>query len=143
MGTPSLQRLRFSKYGTLIPTIRGNIRRCTLKLQTDKIVFKKSPEQLINLKGKSNKTKNIALTLQHIKNEKKNSCSIKPTKFHWDKKKLLWEKRLRDSRTKTQHAAITAHTYPIEEYGIVLTKTVARFNVKLKHGKLTFPTYYV
>lgn len=107
-------------------------------------MFKKSTEQLINLKGKSNKTKNIAFTLQHIKNEKKkipahlnlqNSIEIK--------KKMLSEKRLRDSRTKTQHAAITAHTYPIEEYGIVLTKTVARFNVKLKHGKLIFPTYYV
>lgn len=39
-------------------------------------MFKKSTEQLINLKGKSNKTKNIALTLQHIKNEKKNPAHL-------------------------------------------------------------------
>lgn len=74
---------------------------------------------------------------------KKNSCSYKPTNTTEIKKKIAVGKSLGDSRTKTQHAAITAHTYPIEEYGIVLTKTVARFNVKLKHGKLIFPTYYV
>lgn len=37
-------------------------------------------------------------------------------------KKNCCEKKNGDSLTKTQHAAITAHTYPIEEYGIVLTK---------------------
>lgn len=81
--------------------------------------------------------------MQHIKNEKKNPAHLNLQNSIEIKKKMLWEKRLRDSRTKTQHAAITAHTYPIEEYGIVLTKTVARFNVKLKQGKLIFPTYYV
>lgn len=103
-------------------------------------MFQKFTEQLINLKGKSNKTKNIALTLQHIKNEKKNPAHLNLQNSIEIKKKCCGKK---DSRTKTQHAAITAHTYPIEEYGIVLTKTVARFNVKLKHGKLIFPTYYV
>lgn len=39
-------------------------------------MFQKFTEQLINLKGKSNKTKNIALTLQHIKNEKKNPAHL-------------------------------------------------------------------
>lgn len=39
-------------------------------------MFQKFTEQLINLKGKSNKTKNIALTLQHIKNEKKNPANL-------------------------------------------------------------------
>lgn len=46
------------------------------------------------------------------------------------------KKRFGDSWTKTQHAAITSHTYPIEEYGIVLTKTVAWFNEKPKHKKV-------
>lgn len=92
--------------------------------------------EIYQFERKKQQIKNIAFTLQHIKIEKKNSCSYKLTNTIEIKKKLLWEKRLGDSRTKTQHAAITAHTYPIEEYGIVLTKTVARFNVKLKHGKL-------
>lgn len=57
-------------------------------------MFQKFTEQLINLKGKSNKTKNIALTLQHINNEKKNPANLNLQNSIEIKKKCCGKKDL-------------------------------------------------